>query len=153
MLTKAAGLFGLPQETAVNTEVFRSAMGQQVLENAKKLGANPSNVDREVIQKIIGGDIDLNEGSMRKLLDMQERWARDGIKRTNLVGKRMLQAYPNELGKVGGLMNVDEPPDYDTYKRGRQPQGAQRPNGARQAPDGNYYIPDPQRPGKYLMVR
>lgn len=25
--------------------------------------------------------------------------------------------------------------------------------GAKQAPDGNFYIPDPQRPGKYLMVQ
>ena len=25
--------------------------------------------------------------------------------------------------------------------------------GAKQAPDGNYYVPDPQRPGKYLMVK
>jgi hypothetical protein len=25
--------------------------------------------------------------------------------------------------------------------------------GARQAPDGNWYVPDPARPGKYLMVR
>lgn len=25
--------------------------------------------------------------------------------------------------------------------------------GARQAPDGNYYVPDPARPGKYLMVQ
>lgn len=28
---------------------------------------------------------------------------------------------------------------------------SQPPQGAKQAPDGNYYIPDPQRPGKYLQ--
>ena len=26
------------------------------------------------------------------------------------------------------------------------------PEGARQAKDGNHYVPDPQRPGKYLQV-
>jgi hypothetical protein len=31
------------------------------------------------------------------------------------------------------------------------PQGL--PQGARQAADGNYYVPDPNRPGKYLMVQ
>jgi hypothetical protein len=34
-----------------------------------------------------------------------------------------------------------------------QPQQAQPPvPGARQAPDGNFYVPDPYRPGKYLKV-
>ena len=36
------------------------------------------------------------------------------------------------------------------------PQGAAAPSGlpagAKQAPDGNYYVPDPKRPGKYLKV-
>lgn len=38
---------------------------------------------------------------------------------------------------------------------GGQPQAATMPPvpGARQAPDGNYYVPDPARPGKYLMVQ
>ncbi|MCB4770478.1 hypothetical protein LGR54_17860 [Ancylobacter sp. Lp-2] len=31
------------------------------------------------------------------------------------------------------------------------PAGA--PQGARQAPDGNWYVPDPARPGKYLKVQ
>lgn len=38
----------------------------------------------------------------------------------------------------------------------QQPQAqppAGAPPGARQAPDGNFYVPDPSRPGKYLMVR
>jgi hypothetical protein len=35
--------------------------------------------------------------------------------------------------------------------RQQQQQGAM-PQGARQAPDGNFYVPDPSRPGKYLKV-
>lgn len=31
--------------------------------------------------------------------------------------------------------------------------GAPPMHGARRAPDGNWYVPDPSRPGKYLMVR
>jgi hypothetical protein len=151
LATKVGGLFGLPQDKVVNTEVLRSALGEQVLANAKKLGANPSNTDRDLIQKIVAGDIELNEGSIRQVLDMQERWARQGIKRTNLVGKRLLDANPRELSRVSGLLNVEEPGSYDEFKRSR---GAPaRPANAQQAPDGNWYVPDPQRPGKYLMVR
>lgn len=37
---------------------------------------------------------------------------------------------------------------------GTSAQGVQPPVlGARQAPDGNFYVPDPARPGKYLQVR
>jgi len=43
---------------------------------------------------------------------------------------------------------------------GAQPSQAQAPtqnaapiSGAKQAPDGNWYVPDPSRPGKYLQVR
>ena len=43
-------------------------------------------------------------------------------------------------------------------QQGVQPQGQQQGaappvQGAKQAPDGNWYVPDPNRPGKYLMVR
>lgn len=34
----------------------------------------------------------------------------------------------------------------------QQPQGQQGGNEPKQAPDGNYYVPDPSRPGKYLQV-
>lgn len=34
-----------------------------------------------------------------------------------------------------------------------QPQAAPPMQGAKQAPDGNWYVPDPNRPGKYLMVK
>jgi len=33
------------------------------------------------------------------------------------------------------------------------PQGTAPIQGARQAPDGNWYVPDPNRPGKYLQVQ
>lgn len=41
----------------------------------------------------------------------------------------------------------------DWIKMQRQQQkGGGRPDNARQAPDGNWYVPDPNRPGKYLRV-
>lgn len=110
--TKVSGLFGLPQDAANNTEVLRAALGNQVLAKAKTLGANPSNADRDYIEKVSGGSIELNEGSLRKILDMQERWARESIKRANTRGQQLLGAYPDELGRVKGLLNVEEPAQY-----------------------------------------
>lgn len=110
--TKVAGLFGLPQDTATNTEVLRAALGNQVLAKAKTLGANPSNADRDYIEKVSGGSIELNEGSLRKIIDIQERWAREAIKRANRTGQSLLSAYPDELGRVKGLLNVEEPAPY-----------------------------------------
>ena len=86
---------------------------------------------------------------------MQERWARQTIHNTNSRGQQLLKAYPNELGRVGEMLKVDEPPSYNEFRRSRQSQkpqagGAPAP---KQAPDGNWYVPDPQRPGKYLQVR
>jgi len=127
-LSKAAGLFGLPQETAANTEVLRSALGQQMLANVKKLGANPSNADRVIIQEIVGAKGDLTEGTIRRVLDMQERWARESIKKSNATARGIMQANPTELGKYGGLLNTEEPPSYQDYIKARNaPKAATQP--------------------------
>lgn len=41
---------------------------------------------------------------------------------------------------------------YDEFIPARAPGGRVLPDGARQAPDGKYYVPDKGRPGKYLRV-
>jgi hypothetical protein len=114
-LSKAAGLFGVPSKMAENTEVLRAAVGNSVLEKAKTLGANPSNADRDYIEKVSGGSIALEEGSMRRLLDMQEKWAREAIKRANDDGSKVLAAQPKELAAVSGLLRVEEPGTYEDF--------------------------------------
>lgn len=112
---KVANMFGLGLEQAANTEVLRSSIGNSVLAKAKTLGANPSNADRDYIEKVVGGSIALEEGSIRRLLDMQEKWARDAIRRANAEGRRVLSSQPDELKNVSGLLSVDEPEDYATF--------------------------------------
>lgn len=114
-LSKVGQLFGLPQEAVVNTEVLRSSLGSQVLDKAKTLGTNPSNTDRDYIEKVVGGKIELNEGSMRRLLDMQEGWARSAVQRANAHSKRLLEAQPEEFKAVAPMMNVPEPIKYEDY--------------------------------------
>lgn len=114
-LAKAANLFGLDEKAASNTEVARSAIGNSVLAKAKTLGANPSNTDRDYIEKVVGGQIQLEETSIRRLLDMQEKWARDAIRRANSEGKKVLSAQPEELKNIAPLLNVDEPGTYEDF--------------------------------------
>lgn len=115
MLAKIGTLFGLPSEAVANTETARAAVGEQVLQSAKTLGANPSNTDRDYIEKVKGGSIALDEKSMRNLLDMQERWARDGVKRSNAMAEKLVATDPEKLGRFAPMLKVDDPPSYEDY--------------------------------------
>lgn len=129
-LAKAANLFGLDEKSAANTEVARSAIGNSVLAKAKTLGANPSNTDRDYIEKVVGGQIQLEESSIRRLLDMQEKWARDGIKRANAEGKKLLTAQPKELEHIAPLLSVEEPPSYEDFMKANPVAAPQVASGA-----------------------
>ena len=109
---KVAGLFGLPTDSASNTEVFRSAVGNQVLAQIKALGANPSNADRDYIEKIQGGQVTLEEGSLRKLLDITEKYARSSIRNFNSDAQKLISAKPESYQDIAPLMQFDEPPAY-----------------------------------------
>ncbi len=115
MLAKIGTLFGLPSDAVANTETARAAVGEQVLQSAKTLGANPSNTDRDYIEKVKGGSIALDEKSMRNLLDMQERWARDGVKRSNTMAEKLVATDPEKLGRFAPMLKVDDPPTYEDY--------------------------------------
>lgn len=130
-LAKTANLFGLDEKAAANTEVARSAIGNSVLAKAKTLGANPSNTDRDYIEKVVGGQIQLEEGSIRRLLDMQEKWARQSIQRANSEGEKLLRAQPKELEHIAPLLTVQEPPSYEEFLKANPRTAAQStPSGA-----------------------
>lgn len=124
MLAKVGTMFGLPNEAVANTETARAALGNQVLESAKTLGANPSNADRDYIEKVKGGSIGLDETSMRRLLDMQEKWGRDSVKRANDAGKKLISTDPEKLGRFAPMLQTDEPPTYEDYVKNNPAKGA-----------------------------
>ena len=120
--TKVAGLFGLPTDAASNTEVFRSAIGNQVLAHIKALGANPSNADRDYIEKIQGGQVSLEESSLRKLLDMTEKYARQSIQNFNSDAQRLVTGPKAEqYQEIAPLMNFPEPGPYQFKRSASQP--------------------------------
>jgi hypothetical protein len=84
-MQKFATLFGVDPTKVQNTETFRAAMKPAVLEIVKGLGSGVSisNADRAFAEKAAGGDIDLNEGSIRSILNIAEAKARYQIEQHN----------------------------------------------------------------------
>jgi hypothetical protein len=141
-MQKFATLFGIDPAKVQNTETFRAAMKPAVLEIVKGLGSGVSisNADRAFAEKASGGDIDLNEGSIRSILNIAEAKARYQIEQHNQFVDKISGAS-GEVQPYAQSLKVDLPP------AAKQP-----PANARQSPtDGKYYIPDPNRPGKYMM--
>ncbi|MCZ7498861.1 hypothetical protein [Agrobacterium sp. ST15.13.015] len=75
-LQRVGALLGVANpQTIENTETFRSAIAPQVAAMMKAtVGSTQiSNADREFAEKAAGGSIGLNEGTIRRLLDIMER--------------------------------------------------------------------------------
>ncbi|WP_205501921.1 cell wall hydrolase [Rhodopseudomonas sp. BR0G17] len=76
MLQKIGAAFGVSDPAAIqNTETFRAAIAPQVSSVLKNTvgTANISNSDREFAERAAGGSITLDEGSIKRLLDIMER--------------------------------------------------------------------------------
>jgi hypothetical protein len=142
-MQKLATLFGVDPTKVVNTETFRAAMKPAVLEIVKGLGSGVSisNADRAFAEKASGGDIDLNEGSIRAILRIAEAKARYTIDQHN--------QFVDQISDASG----ETQPYARSLKVKAPPAPKQPPADARQSPlDGKWYIPDPERgPNKYKM--
>ena len=78
-----------------NTQAFAATMGIQVGQIIKQFGAGTglSDADREYAKGIVGGDITVSEGAIRKLMDINERAFRNVISAHN---KRAAQVAANQ---------------------------------------------------------
>ncbi|MGL4573830.1 MAG: hypothetical protein ACRCV9_03475, partial [Burkholderiaceae bacterium] len=81
-----------PQQVS-NSEYLRSILGGRVLDQAKALGANPSNTDRDFIKEIVG-TLANDPGAMGRLLDFQEHLAWRGIDSYNRQAGEAMQRNP-----------------------------------------------------------
>lgn len=159
-LQKMGALFGITDPSqVVNTETFLTQIKPQVLAMLKATGSNPSNADRDFAAAMSGADPKLAEQTIRRTLDFNEQSARGKIDRFNSMSDQMLAAQP-DLKNVAPMLRVQPPGQYapptpapQTTTSPPTQQPAPPVAGARQAGDGNWYVPDPSRPGKYLKVQ
>lgn len=118
-IQKIGGLFGLDTSQVSNTETLRASIGTGVLAHIKELGANPSNADRDYIEKVQGGQIALEEKSIRRILDIQEKYARQAIRNFNRDSESLMGAQGGDQAykSIAPLMKFKEPDEYKTTKK------------------------------------
>lgn len=155
------GALGVKDSRAASAaEVFDALSNKVVLDGlGGSLGPGISNTDRDYISRTAPtlaqseqGNRDLI-GIARSLAQRQQavsKLARDYAAknggRLDSGFDQVLDEFANQnslfpQARAGEAASAPKEP----------PQGA--PQGARQAPDGKWYTPDPARPGKFLMVR
>lgn len=139
-LAKVGSLFGITDaDTIARTESFRAAIGESVLARAKSLGANPSNTDRDYIKGVMAGEISLDEKSIRRILDIQEKSARTAIERHNSLADKMLETQP-ELKQVAPMLRIEPPSEYQKPAGSNAPVKVTSPDEARKLPKGTRII-------------
>ncbi|WP_264046875.1 hypothetical protein [Methylobacterium flocculans] len=155
------GALGVKDAKAASAaEVFDALSNKVVLDGlGGSLGPGISNTDRDYIARTAPTLAQTEQGN-RDLIGV----ARTLAQRQQAVSKLARDYAAKNGGRLDASFDqaLDEfatqNPLFPTARAGEAasapkepPQGA--PRGARQAPDGNWYSPDPNRPGKYLKVQ
>jgi hypothetical protein len=143
-VAQALNITGVDPRTT-NTEAFSALVGKKVAQTVKSFGSGTSitNQDREYAAKMEAGDIKLDETSMRRILQITDKINRGIIDKHNQQVDALVRSRP-ELANMAQTMKVDTPPAYG---------GGPPVPGARRGDDNQWYIADPNRPGKFLRVK
>lgn len=115
--------FDAAKDPVANTQAYASNIGNLVGQVIKQFGSGTglSDADRQYAMKIAGGDMTLDEGALRKLLDIHEKANRAIIQQHNQKAKQIDSA--KEMQGVPYKFSVEEPPSYvsptkkDLYKK------------------------------------
>jgi hypothetical protein len=110
---KWAQTLGVPVDgdivaAANNTETYRSIMAKAVGKVIKNFGSGTglSDADRQYAERLAGGDTNLNEPAIRRILAAGTKQAQERITNFSTMRDKVLK------GDLGALLNVDEPPPY-----------------------------------------
>lgn len=156
-----AGLGVTAPDSASPNELFGALGNKLVLESAGgSLGTGFSNADRDFIQRTVPTLGTTPEGN-RALIGMQ----RKVYERKQEVAQLARNYAKNNGGRIDAGFDqalaewTAKNPLFPQAQGGGQPAAQPAPavqpaqqTQPKQAPDGKFYIPDPQRPGKYLRV-
>lgn len=74
---------GVDTEKATRTEEFISEIGNTIVPRLKEFGGNDSNEELKYLQRISGGDITLEEGALRAVLNRAQMKIQRGIDRVS----------------------------------------------------------------------
>jgi hypothetical protein len=132
-VAKVAEFLGVPNADKIaNTESFGSAIGSRVLSLVKGLGAGTgiSNADRDFAAAMAGGNIKLDEKSIRKILDIGEKAARTRIDQHNGLADRTLKST-DALKGYSDVYRVEQPGQYQRAGAAPPPQRGEVVDGHR----------------------
>ncbi|KQP50840.1 hypothetical protein ASG40_13010 [Methylobacterium sp. Leaf399] len=143
-------------KAASGAEVFSSLGNQNLLDQlGGSLGAGVSNADLSFITTVGPGLAKSPEGNrqligiFRSAAQRQQQIAKMSRDYAARNGGRLDAGFDDELAQFAESNPLF--PAAQSAASASPPK--EPPQGARQAPDGNWYSPDPARPGKFLMVR
>lgn len=95
-----------------NTEVFINEVSSNVIPLLQEFGGNDSNEELKFLQRLVGGDITLQESSIRRILDNAIKKIERGIQRTAAKGQAVRE------GKMPELPQAAKPAQTRTTKSG-----------------------------------
>lgn len=138
-LAKIASAVGLniQADKIPPTEVFMAQVGQRVASLVKNFGSGTSitDADREFAKKMAGGNIKLDETSIRKILDLSDRMNGELIKRHNTLVDRLSAARPEAASTVS-VFRVRTPSQFTKGQTATNPQTQQK-----MVFDGSAWVP------------
>lgn len=112
--------FSKDRDAIKNTQAYGSLMASNVAKHIKEFGAGTglSDADREYAKKMAGGDVTLDEKSIREILRINEEMSRHMIRTHNKSVKGIKSMIP---------LTVEEPPQYESLKKsGKSSKGIPR---------------------------
>ncbi|OJU12264.1 MAG: hypothetical protein BGN85_09425 [Alphaproteobacteria bacterium 64-11] len=107
---KWATALGIPVDpsAADNAQAFKAVMGQAVGKIIKQFGSGTglSDADRQYAERIVGGDVTLDEPAIRRIFDIADKAARGQIEHYRTIRDKVLG------GDLSSILDVNEPPAY-----------------------------------------
>lgn len=135
-MAKLGEQLGIPSQDAQNTQVLGSVLAKRTLAaSGGTLGTGFSNADRDFMENASGGKITLDEGAIRKILDIGERQARQAIAQHDTETKRMAK-MPGVAQLGPDYLALPAAPTYEEWSKANPMPQAQGAPQSPQVPQG-----------------
>lgn len=117
LVAKVGEQLGIPSEQAQNTQVLGATLAKRVLAGAGgTLGTGFSNADRDFMEKAQGGQLSMDEGALRRILDIGEKQARQTLKNHDVEAARVMK-LPGVSALGVEQFQVPTAPNYEEFNK------------------------------------